>query len=79
MKVVSCKLKVTDIVRLCFENPNHIFSLGKDGIEEGVPVNIAIVDPQEVWTLGASDLHSKCGWTPYERWTVRGRVKKVIA
>jgi dihydroorotase len=75
----QAELGTRDIVRLCFENPNRIFSLGKKNITEGAPANIVIVDAREEWMLSGADLHSKCGWTPYEGWNVQGRVKRVIA
>jgi dihydroorotase len=59
---------ISDIIRLCFENPNRIFNLGKDRTE-----TIA-VDLEAEWTIKAADLHSKCGWTPYEGWKVMGKV-----
>lgn len=74
----SSPLQYPDIVRLCFENPNAIFALGKLGIEEGVPVDMILVDPREEWMIGGKSLHSLCGWTPYEGWKVRGEVVRVI-
>lgn len=68
-----------DIVRLCVKNPNNIFKLGKSEIAEDAKVDIVVVDPNAEWTIQGSELHSKCGWTPYEGWTVRGRVEKIIS
>lgn len=61
-------LAVEDIVRLCFENPNRIFNLGKDPDE-----NRIVIDPAAAWTIHAKNLHSKCGWTPFEGWNVVGK------
>jgi dihydroorotase len=71
-------LSYADIVRLCFINPNRIFNLGKTMISEGAPADCVVVDPLERWTIRGSELHSKCGWTPYEGWSVTGAVKRVI-
>ncbi len=62
------KLTYSDIQRLCFENPNRIFNLGKSGDEK------ITIDPNVEWTIKGSELHSKCGWTPFEGWTVRGKI-----
>lgn len=62
------RFSVDDIVRLCFTNPNRIFNLGKIGEEK------ITVDLDQEWVINGSDLHSKCGWTPYEGWRVVGRV-----
>lgn len=68
-----------DIVRLCMYNPNKIFNLEKNEIEEDKPADIVIIDPDAEWTIEAKNLHAKCGWTPYEGWVVRGKVERVIA
>jgi len=64
----------TDILRLCFTNPNRIFSLGKQGIAEDASADLILVDPKTEWTIMGKELHSKCGWTPYEGWSVRGKI-----
>ncbi len=66
------------ILELCFANPNRIFSLGKSEIVEGARADIVIIDPQKEWTIHGKDLHSKCGWTPYEGWKVKGKVVRTI-
>lgn len=70
--------KYQDIVRLCVANPSRIFNLGKSEIEEEHAVDILVVDPEAEWELHAADLHSKCGWTPYEGWKVKGKIVKVM-
>ena len=72
-------LSYEDIARLCFENPNQIFSLGRHGIEEGAPAKLTIVDPSKTWTIHGKDVHHKCKWTPYEGWNVTGRVMDVMS
>ncbi len=71
------KLLYTDIRRLCFDNPNHIFALGQRMIEQGAPANLVLVHPEEEWEIQGSSLHSKCGWTPYEGWKVTGKATVV--
>jgi len=65
-------LTYADIVRLCFQNPNKIFSLGKDVIKENAKADLIIIDPEKEWEIKGSDLHYKCGGTPYEGWKVKG-------
>lgn len=72
------KLSYGDIVRLCFTNPNRIFSLGAPGLAEKNSAKIIIVDPTEEWLIEAKNLHSKCGWTPFEGWQVTGKIGQVI-
>ncbi len=76
---ISCPtLTFRDIVRLCFENPNRIFHLGKHDIEKGQRADIVIIDPNVEWTIEGKNLHSKCGWTSFEGWKVKGKVVRVI-
>jgi len=66
------------IIELCHTNPNRIFNLEKEEIEEQSQSSIVIVDPEDEWKISASDLHYKCGWTPYEGWQVQGKVEEVL-
>ncbi|MFH0770005.1 MAG: dihydroorotase family protein [Candidatus Peregrinibacteria bacterium] len=76
LKAHRSKLKAQDIVRLCFENPNRIFKLGKQGIQEGAPADIVVVDPSKEWVIHGKELSARCGWTPYEGWKVWGRTER---
>lgn len=71
-------LSYQDIRRLCFDNPNRIFDLRKQDILDGSNADIVIVDPDNEWVIEAEKLHSKCGWTPYEGWSVRGKIDRVL-
>ncbi len=76
---MSCpKLSYKDIVRLCVQNPNAVFKLGKSEIEKGSSVDVVVVDPSTEWVIEGKKLHSKCGWTPFEGWTMKGRVERII-
>jgi dihydroorotase len=72
------QLSYKDIVRLCMANPNKIFKLGKNELHEGVKTDIVVADSEEEWVIRGEELHSKCKWTPFEGWKVKGRVKRVI-
>lgn len=67
-----------DIYRLCFTNPNTIYRLGTQDVTEGSSPDILIVDPSEKWILRATELHSACGWTPFEGFEAEGRPKYVL-
>ncbi|MDB4978899.1 MAG: dihydroorotase [Candidatus Peribacteria bacterium] len=71
-------VRIMDIFKLCFENPNRIFGLGKTGIVEGAAANMVLVDPHAQWTIEGKNLHSLCKWTPYENWQVTGRVVRIF-
>jgi dihydroorotase len=74
-KRIPKKFTYKDIERLCFENPNSIFNLGKTKKNSGT----IEIDPDAEWNLHAKTLHAHCGWTPYEGWRVKGKMTKVIS
>ncbi|MEE6210915.1 dihydroorotase [Salarchaeum sp. III] len=48
-------------------NPAKIFDLPRKGrIEAGRDADLVLVDPANVREIRGDDLHSKCGWTPFE-------------
>lgn len=64
-------------------NPAEIFDLpAKGNIEVGRDADLVLFDPDRSREIRGEDLHSKCGWTPFERRTgvfpvvtfVRGQV-----
>ncbi len=57
-------------------NPSRRFGLSRKGdIAEGFDADIALLDPNEAWTIRAADSFSAQGYTPFEGIRVRGRVK----
>lgn len=66
------RLSLQDVLDRCYTNPRRIFGLPEQ------PQTWVEVDPDEVWTISAVQLHSRCAWTPYEGRRVYGRVKRVI-
>jgi dihydroorotase len=50
-------------------NPARIFDLPRKGrIEAGRDADLVLVDPDEAREIRGENLHSKCGWTPFEGW-----------
>jgi carbamoyl-phosphate synthase/aspartate carbamoyltransferase/dihydroorotase len=66
------RLSVDDIIEKMHTNPKRIFHL-PDQSETWVEV-----DENASYEIHAADLHSRCGWTPYEGWQVKGRVTRVV-
>ncbi|MFZ2205930.1 MAG: amidohydrolase family protein [Microgenomates group bacterium] len=65
------RLKINDIIRLCYTNPASIFNISIDDKTR------IVIDDAEEYTITNSDLKTKCEWSPFEGWKVRGKVKKV--
>ncbi|NHN61037.1 MULTISPECIES: dihydroorotase [Halorussus] len=48
-------------------NPADVFGLTRRGkVEEGLMADLVLVDPDDSREIRGEDLHSKCGWTPFE-------------
>jgi allantoinase len=64
------------IAELTSTNAAKRFGLaGKGDIAEGFDADIALLDPNERWTIAAADSFSAQGYTPFEGIKVKGRVK----
>jgi carbamoyl-phosphate synthase/aspartate carbamoyltransferase/dihydroorotase len=66
------RLSEHDLVQRMYTNPRRIFRLPEQ-------LNTWIeVDPEESWVIQADKTHTRCAWTPFEGWQVRGRVRSVV-
>lgn len=66
------KLTIDDIILLCHTNPAKIF---------GVPINESTkveVDLSDSYTIDNRSLRTKCSWSPFNGWKVKGKVKRVF-
>jgi len=66
------KLTIPDIKRLCHDKPAKIFDIKTD------PQTYIEIDEQEEWTIKNENLLTKCAWSPFSGWKVKGKVKKVF-
>ncbi len=66
------RLTMDDIIQKCNLNPRKIFSLPEQ-TETWVEL-----DEGAEYELHAGEMHSRCGWTPFEGWKVKGRVNRVV-
>ena len=69
------RISLEMIQKLMCENPAKIMKIEKRGkLEEGFFADIIIVDTQKEWIVAVDDtIESKCGWTPYENWKLKGK------
>lgn len=66
------RLTLEDLVARMATNPRRIFGLPEQ------PETWIEVDPDDVWEVHGSEFYSRCGWTPFESWKLRGRVHRVV-
>jgi carbamoyl-phosphate synthase/aspartate carbamoyltransferase/dihydroorotase len=54
-----------------YDNPRRIFDLPAQ------PDTWIEVDVNHKWTVRNEEMISRCGWTPFAGWELRGRVERV--
>ncbi len=70
--VAEGRLTVEDILQRMVIAPRRIFCLPKQ------TETYVEVEEKACYEIRAADMHTKCGWTPFDGWKVRGRVRRVI-
>jgi carbamoyl-phosphate synthase/aspartate carbamoyltransferase/dihydroorotase len=70
--VSESRLTLPDLVTKMYENPRKIFGLPEQ------PETWVEVDENAEYEIKAAEQFTRCGWTPFEGWKVRGRVKRVV-
>jgi carbamoyl-phosphate synthase / aspartate carbamoyltransferase / dihydroorotase len=66
------RLTMDVLIKKMVINPRKIFSLPEQ-METWVEV-----DENATYEIRAAEMHSRCGWTPFEGWKVKGCVRKVV-
>lgn len=57
---------------ICFQIENRGF------IREGYKADLVIINPEEKWTVSKENLLYKCGWSPLEGKSFKGKVEKTF-
>lgn len=65
------RLTLEDLIQRMYTNPKRIFSLPD---QQETFVNF---DPDSTWEVRGHELHSRCGWTPFQGMKLTGRVRAV--
>jgi dihydroorotase-like cyclic amidohydrolase len=66
------RLTMDHIVEKSIVNPRKIFKLPEQ------PETWIEVDENAEYEIRAADQFTRCGWTPFEGWKVKGKVRKVV-
>lgn len=66
------RLTMDDVIQKSVINPRTIFHLSEQ------PETWIEVDEKAEYEIHAADQFTRCGWTPFEGWKVRGKVRKVV-
>jgi len=70
--VSESRLTIDDIIEKMHTNPKRIFNLPDQ------PDTWVEVDENAEYEIRSAELYSRCGWTPFEGWQMRGRVMRVF-
>lgn len=65
-------LTLDDLIQKMYINPKKIFQLPDQ------PETWIEVDEDATYEIKAAEQFTRCGWTPFEGWKVKGRVRKVV-
>jgi len=66
------RLTLEDVIAKMYTQPKRIFKLPVQ------PETHTVVDEDTVWEIRALKTYTRCGWTPFDGWKVRGRVNRVV-
>ncbi len=66
------RLTMDDLITKMYTNPKKIFRLPDQ------PETWTEVDEKAEYEIHASEQFTRCGWTPFEGWKVKGKVRKVV-
>lgn len=66
------RLTLDDVIQKSVINPRKIFNLPEQ------PETWIEVDEDAEYEIRAAEMFTRCGWTPFEGWKVKGKVKKVV-
>ncbi len=67
------KLKIEQLIKLVCENPCDLFGIKNKGyIKENYDADLTIIDMNKEVVIKDSWIESKCGWTPFNNYKVKG-------
>lgn len=66
------KMTIEDIIRMCHTNPAQIFNIKTD------TTTYIEIDTSKRYEIKNTMLKTKCKWSPFDGWSMKGKVKTVI-
>jgi dihydroorotase len=67
-RVKQDRLSFQRLLPLICEKPAGLLGIPKGKIEVGKDADLLVIDFKTMQPITAENLHSKCGWTPFEGW-----------
>ncbi len=73
------KITLHRVAELCCKNPAKLYSLENRGdIRKGMHADLTLIDLGKVHTIKNGTLQTKCNWSPFATWKLKGAVEKVF-
>jgi dihydroorotase len=72
--VHKANFPIVRLIEAMSTKPCHILGLDGGTLREGSRADVTVIDPETVWTVDAGKFHSKGRNTPYNGWTLKGKV-----
>lgn len=73
------KISLEKIVEKMCHAPSICFKMDQRGfLQEGFWADVAIVDINKSWEVAKSNIHYKCGWSPFEGHRFKGAIESTI-
>jgi len=73
------KISLEDIAHKAAHAPAICFEVDKRGfVDEGYWADLVLVDLEETWQVNRSNILYKCGWSPFEGHTFKGKIKSTL-
>lgn len=70
------RLSLDEIIRLCYQSPSRIFGIPRfDGSNHQSAIEI---DLDRSYTIENKNLFTKCAWSPFNGWKVKGKILRVV-
>ncbi|MEM0360797.1 MAG: dihydroorotase [Candidatus Diapherotrites archaeon] len=72
-------VSIETIAKCLCENPAKLFGLREKGfIAKGKSADLAVIDLKREHRIDSGKMFTKCGWTPFEGWRLKGFVEKTF-
>lgn len=73
-------ITIHQLVRLMASGPARVLGIQdtKGSISVGKDADLVVVDPDSEWTITNEQQKTKCGWTPFDGWKIRGRPELTV-
>jgi dihydroorotase len=72
------RISVGRVIESLTTSPARVFGLRTPSLREGSRADVVVIDPEAGWTVHAARMQSKSKNTPFEGWSVTGRVTRTF-